>query len=523
MKPKLIIWLFFLLAATGTLLLSLQSLSDLYAYFERARITDEALNLIKPRRAAPGLLVWEEPDPGPRRMEDFTRDAITSDYLLAYEELTHSLFTGDTQGLRSYFQGAALEDTKLSSANPKRSQFVSFNHKLTLHFYAPDGATVAFTDHYYYAQGFLATQDLVDIRMAQRGVDIIMRLDDGNWRIHHWRVLSDTPLQFQESDFDLNDVVSKIQGINYTPFGAPFDAFWPNFDASELEADFALIRRLGLNTVRFFIPYPSPEGLESHLPVLLELAQTYNLALIPTLFDGYTRYAFEDLPVAENYLRTIVQLLDHPAVLMIDIKNEADLDFARSGHNRLRSFLTYMMQLSRQLSQKPVLIGLISPDEKLSEIADVISLHHFGTIDELRTRVDAALKLGKPVLLEEFGFHTWRFKLPDPHTELEQAWYYQQVLDLAETAQIGWLAWTLHDLPQGAMPGGRNVERHLGIVRANGQTKPVIAVLLGIRAEPPPFYDRFRKLNWVYASFSLILVMVLLQRFYKKKLWFKHD
>ena len=82
-------------------MLALQSISSLYSYFQRARVVESALNLTQPRRAEAGVLSWQ-PDArrSPRPMEAFTREALTSDYLLGFEELTYSLFTGEAAGLR---------------------------------------------------------------------------------------------------------------------------------------------------------------------------------------------------------------------------------------------------------------------------------------------------------------------------------------------------------------------------------------------------------------------------------------
>ena len=498
---KRLIWSVLVPAALLVTVVGLQSISSLYSYFQRARVVESALNLTQPRRAEAGVLLWR-PDAttSARRMEAFTREAITSDYLLGFEELTYSLFTGDAAGLRSYFQEGALTDAQLAASSPLRSKFVDWDHQLELHFYAPDGATVAFTDTYRYAQGALVGGDLGDVRIAQRRADVVMTLDDGTWRVHHWRVVRDEPASYTPPDFPgLEAQIAQIKGINYTPRSAPFDAFWPNFDAAEVEADFTKAASLGFDTVRFFIPYPTPEGVTPNLPSLLRAAERHDLKLIPTLLDGYTRYALEDLPDVHRYLETLALSLRHPAVLAVDVKNEADRDFEQAGLARTRTFLSHILNVTRQLSGKPVLVGLIEPDPVLARSADVISVHHYGPEEALPERLERARAFGKPVLLEEFGFHSWRLKLPDPHSEAEQAWYYQQVLDITETYDAGWLAWTLYDLPEGTMPGGRTVERHLGILHADGEKKPAADAVAGVRQSPPTLVERLNKNSLLFA------------------------
>lgn len=493
-RLKRLLWLAaFPIAATAAIL-GLQNLAAVYGYLERARAVYDALHLIEPRRAEPGRLRWLADDPGlPRRMESLTRESLTHDYLLGFEELAYSLLTGDASGLRSYFQQGALDDARLAAATPLRAEFVDWDHRLTLHFYAPDGAAVSFTDRYRYAQGVRLGGDLADVRIARRAVDVVMTLDDGTWRVHHWRVVEDTADSDRPAFTGLAAMAASVRGVNYTPRSAPFEAFWPAFDPAEVDADLATAAGLGLDTVRVFVPYPPPDGVERKLNALLELATRRGLRVIPTLLDGYTRYRLEDLPAVLRYLEKLAGTLRHPAVLFVDVKNEADRDFAASGPQRTRAFLSFLLGETRRLSGKPVLVGLIDPDAVLAEAADLVSLHHYGPVDGLPLRLERAARLGKPVLLEEFGFHSWPLKLPDPHSEAEQAWYLQQVLDVTREGGTGWLVWTLFDLPIGAMPSGRQVERHLGVVRADGRPKPAAGVLGGVRASPPNAAARLAK------------------------------
>ena len=503
LQQKRLVWLIMIPVALLLVMGGIQLISVLYGVSQRARVLDSALNLIEPRLAAPGRLEWLEDDTGlPRALEQFTREKITNDYLLANEELTFSLLTGDSSGLGTYFQEGALFDVLQSSRNPGRHKYLSWNHKLTLHFYAPDGATVGFTDRHYYAQGTLETNDLTNARIGVRELDVIATLDDGNWRIHHWRNVTDTPLSYPPHVFpELNERVNNIRGINYIARSAPFDALWPNLDLAEIDTDFARIQTLGFNTVRFFIPYPAPEGLEL-LPGVLDSAQTHGLKVIPTLLDTYTRYQLEDLPEILTYLDALTPALTHEAVLLIDVKNEADRDFKSAGLNRTRTVLGFLLNYVRAATTKPVTVGLITPDPVLVDSMDVVSLHHYEGIPELQNALAYALEFAKPVILEEFGFHSWERKLPDPHSDAEQAFYYQQVLG-STAGQAGWLAWTLYDLVEGDMPGGREVERHLGVLTADGKDKPVTRVLAGEHVSAPGGVDRVLK----YRYFALVGVL----------------
>lgn len=492
---------------------ALKATSGLYAYLERTRVVETALELSR-RRAADLRLSWLPDGATPRPLEPQTRERVQTDYLRALDELSYSLYTGDGGGLVSYFQAGALHDAQLAAGSSLRGQFRSWDHRLRLNFYAPDGATVAFTDTYLYAQGSVLDADLTDLRVAERSLDVVMTLDDGAWRVRHWRVNGDTPLRFARPAFPkLAGAVRRMRGINYTPRSAPFDAFWPNFNPAEVDADLYRAAQLGFNTLRFFIPYPAPPGLAEHLPEFVRLAERHDLQLMPTLLDGYTRYRLEDMPEVLSYVDNLSELLANENVVLIDVKNEADRDFEASGQRRTATFLSVIADYTRQATGKPVTAGLISPEAELTGALDVVSLHHYGEAEALSLRLTAAERFGKPVLLQEFGFHTLALKLPDPHSELEQAHYYQDVLASATLAGSGWLAWTLYDLPTGLVPDGRRAERHLGVLRADGRPKPVTEVLLGSPAPPLSPLDQFWKLRYLL-SLSLLGAGLLLAAAY---------
>ncbi len=484
LRLKLLVWAGLLLLGSLLALLGLRGLGELFRVAQQANTVEQALNLIEPRRAAPGRLEWLSDDPTPRPLEPFRRDEITSDYLLAHEELSHAHFTGETIGLRSYFQSGALEDALLMGQGP-RGTMVDWKHRLRLHFYAPDGATVAFSDTYWYvlASGQFST------RLAERTLEVVMQLDDGNWRIHHWRLLAERPLSVRL----LPVTTAGVRGVNYQPRSHPFDLFGPGYEPREVISDMRISRMLGLSTLRVFVPYPPSPGYRQRLEDFLNLAQAQQIKVIVTLLDSYTHYRFEDFPNVFAYLEELAPLLRHPAVWLIDIKNEPDRDYARAGERLVVEFLRAWSRAVRYYSSKPITVGFIEPHPDLVPEIEVLSFHHYGTPAELLRRIEGLAKYQKPLLLEEFGFHTQRNKLPDPHTELEQAHYYERVLQIARRHNLGWLAWTLYDFDRGTMPGGRAVEKHLGLLRADSTPKPVVQVLAGQPAPPLGWAERLGK------------------------------
>ena len=481
-----------------------------YPIWQHMSARDAALRLIETAPTGPEWLNWQPDDANlPRALERSRRDEIGFDYLLAQRELEYARAGEDPSGLRTYFQDGALRDA-LDAADQARARVIGWDHRLQLHFYAPDGATVSFTDTYWTAQALEAgTQtppQFEDVRFSRRSLDVVMQLDDGNWRIHHWRVTDETALKRDRTFPNLAPELAAVRGVNYVGRTHPFDDFWPTFNASEVRSSFSLAAQLNLNTVRIFVTQPVlPETLK-RLPELLEMARSKNLRVIVTLLDGYTDYKLEDLPQIWHGIAQLLPALRHPNVLAIDVKNEAERDVKRAGWDQIRAVLGFLATRLRSETGKPTTAGLTDPDAALTSNLDFVTVHQFGSLEQLETRIKTAKQTRKPVLLEEFNFHTMPSKLPDPHTELEQANYYARTLELTKRERIGFLAWTLHDFADGTMPGSREVERHLGIARADGSLKPVAFVLKGEVVPASDWWDKLRKLE---AYLRLILPAVL--------------
>jgi hypothetical protein len=511
-RIKQLCWLLIVLGLVAAVLLGLPLLGSAFSRAESTQVQNSALNLLAERHAEKGSLVWLPDDPGqPRAMEDFARDAVTSGYRRGYEELAYALYSGDHSGLPSYYQEGALDDAQLVTGQTRLAEFADWDHRLTLHFYAPDGATVSFTDQYWYAQAEAEGRGLSLPRLARRTVDVVMAFDDGNWRVHQWRVLADAPAESVRRSFPaLAGQLAQMRGVNYEARSAPFAALWTNFDAGEIDGDFARIHRLGLNTVRVFVPYPLPKDAPATLKALLDAAQRHGLKVIPTLLDGYTRYRLADLPNILTMLDTLQPQLSRPEVLAVDLKNEADLDAVKADWTRLRFVLGLLADRARALSGKAVTVGLTAPDAALSKHLDFVTVHSYAAPDQTAVMLRTAQSGGLPVLLEEFGYHTQANKLPDPHTEAEQAWHYRQMLTLTARARVGWMAWTLFDLPSGAVPGKKQVERHLGLLRADGTAKPAALVLMGGQTHAPGWPERLSKWRFLWPVLLPLLGAVLL-------------
>jgi hypothetical protein len=473
-------------------------------------VLEEALQRARTAASSTQPMQWLPDDADQvRTLEPFRRDEIAGQYRQALEELAYARFTSDGTGLSTYFQEAALDDAFKASVAGLRSRLVTWDHQLRLHFYSPDGATISFTDTAWSAQTLEKDGKLEDVQFAKRTVDVVMQLDDGNWRIHHWRM---TGLQELPTTPPLNPKLepelAAMRGVNYVGRSRPFNDFWIGYDPLEVASSFALAKELRLNTLRVFVPYPTPEAAYTNLGKLLEAAKFAKLRVIVTLLDNYTAYRFEDLPGVFQGLERLLPLLRDPSVFAIDVKNEAERDAPNAGWGQIRATLSFLAAWLRSETHKPITAGLSQPDPELSRALDFVTIHHYGSDTQLSTKLQEARATKKPVLLEEFGFHTQLDEFPDPHTEGDQARYYAKILSVLETEKIGFLSWTLHDFPSGPMPGGRSVERHLGLVRDDGSFKPAARVLIG-DLPPNVGLEWFGKIAAIKAFWPLLLIAAI--------------
>jgi hypothetical protein len=154
-------------------------------------------------------------------------------------------------------------------------------------------------------------------------------------------------------------------GVNYWPRRSA-TAMWERFDAGELRDDFAHIRALGLDTVRFFVRWdlaqPHPETVDSgmldRLAAVVTLLGDAGLRAVPTLFCGYwggtvwlptwavdrgapggcgDLYAGPILEAQCRAARAVAERCgDHPAIAAWDIGN-AFSNVRRPGRAKLSS------------------------------------------------------------------------------------------------------------------------------------------------------------------------------------------
>ena len=254
-----------------------------------------------------------------------------------------------------------------------------------------------------------------------------------------------------KSSFD--PTTTKFSGLNYYPKSAPWDEFWAEYPRAEIKADLKFVRSLGANSLRIFINHAyfthvetSDNAIEK-LTDFLNLSAEQDLKVILTMFDLRSDYRLGNWSQDSAHLSSIIDVTGHhEALLAIDLKNEADLDFDRSGESQVTAWLEAMIESARYGNANiPLTIGWSDPShaERLSDKLDVISYHDYQPAKTIGARLsDVKDKVGnKPVYLTEIGSSRWAIIGDNKDRQAEKLLTQLSKLDAADGVMI----WTLHD------------------------------------------------------------------------------
>ena len=539
-------------------------IANLVAYFQSSADPAAILNIIPNTPPNTGVdIQWHPDDPlhlSGREMEPFTRTQIASAYERAWLQWNISLLRNEPYGLRTYFAGPALDAIQESiPASDELVEQTNTSHRLRLHFYSADGSIVSLSDEAAYITRIVYGTDGKVIHAVEYRCtfDIVLMLEDGNWRIRHmvqrsakeaFSEISNTkPSMFvsqHKRKLLLNGEPYHVAGINYYPQATPWNLFWQHYDAEVIARDFDKIRDLGLNSVRVFVPFEQFGGSDvdpimlAHLDDLLDQAEARQIKVVVTLFDFYTGYDLLLWPKADRHLETIVsRFADHPAVLAWDVKNEPDRDYAAHGQVVVETWLKHVIRLVREHAPNHlVTIGWSTPiaAEALASDVDIVSFHYYAPAERFAeayvTLQDAAPD--RPLLLSEFGLSTWNSPFfPHGHSEAEQAQYYADILTTLRTTDGGGaLSWTLYDFEHvptnvvGHAPWKTGPEYYYGLLRTDGSVKPVAALMsptADLDVPSVPSWSRFTKPFW-RTIWMLLIVLLLLGWWYQRRVHRPH-
>jgi len=438
-------------------------------------------------------------------LNEYQEEIITRDYLLAWHLLNSSIKESSTDQLKAYFTDTLCLQIKNQQAlnTSYAIEQVDLNHDIEIHLYSYDKQVISFTDRcvVIHKKAYDETGQLIYQIETVNDFQVIMILEDGRWKISHLlRKESEncirpkterTPfVQMSEEGFIDQGMPYQVSGFNYYPKDFPWSDFWNNYHDSIVAEDLSILKDLGMNSLRIFIPYqdfgaenPLEERMKK-LEQLLDLAESYEVKIIVTLFDFPASYHYDHWTRCEKHLKIILERFkDHQAILAWDLKNEIDLDYNSYTKTTVNEWLSYMLKRAKIYDPNHLFtVGWSNPEDavQFSEELDFISFHYYRKVSEFPEDLSLLQSQvpNKHILLGEFGcstYSSWIF--PINGSPYKQAKYYEQIFSDIDAEGISYLGWTLHDFSSipsnifGIKPWIKNTQRHFGIIDSEGKNK----------------------------------------------------
>ena len=275
---------------------------------------------------------------------------------------------------------------------------------------------------------------------------------------------------------------------------------WPEFPEAEIAFDLDKIRALDANSVRLFLNHAyftdseTRELAQLRLIKLLDLCDERDIKAIVTLFDLRPAYRLSNWPWDARHVSEIVSLIgNHSALLGIDIKNEADLDFEHHGQANVEAWLMAMISTARYVNPN-VKLTVGWSDYEAADILvkdiDFLSYHDYRPLDAIMERLDAVREksLDKPVMITEIGTTRWSPFSTKKRGAKRQARRLKTQLSGLKDAE-GIFIWALNDFDHvsrdvvGSRPWRRKQQQHYGLYDGTKKTLPAAKIFKEFNAD----------------------------------------
>jgi len=283
-------------------------------------------------------------------------------------------------------------------------------------------------------------------------------------------------------------------GLNYYPASASWADFWKMFPIAEIDADLEKAKTLNVNSLRIFLTHDyfaaadTREDALTKLVAFLDMCESKGLAVLMTLFDLRPDYQLSNWDSDTAHIDTVLsRVASHDALLGIDIKNQADLDFEFWGQGRVEAWLTVMARhIQIHYPQLPVTTGWSKAESapRLIEVFDFVTYHEYENPKRFAARLREVIEAAgdKPVMITELGSTIWHPPFITSMLEKKQASRLDGQLKQASQAN-GVFVWTLNDFEHvsrdvvGPLPWRRAQQKHFGLIRNDGTLRPAADIL----------------------------------------------
>ena len=438
-----------------------------------------------------------------RIVNDYMRSDIEKAYVEAWYVANMSLANKDDSHLKDYFADKALEwiQDEVNDSSAFTLHQTELNHNLQLNHFALDNQLAAFSDMGVKVLRKILGAEGEIIYEEEKVFDykVVMTLDDGRWRIRH--LVKEIGKEVEKKDELAKDTkmlakLDMMKGVNYYPASTPWFEFWENYSADTTRQDLSLAKSLGFNTVRIFLQYSVfgeeevKQEMLDRLASFLDIAKERKIKVIVTLFDFPKSYDLINYTSTDRHLEGILtRFKDHNAILAWDIKNEPDLDFKNYGEQVVTDWLSFAISRAREYDPNHLItIGWSDAHvaDKLHNELDFVSFHYYRKAEDLSIAIKELKGKcpTKKLVLGEFGQTSLRSILTAYNkSEQKQLDYYERVFQTLKEENVSYICWALHDFKDapsevfGVKPWIRGPQKHYGLVRSDGTTKPVASLI----------------------------------------------
>ena len=498
----------FLITSFITLnILVLYAITSVLAYLNEGADRNSMLHLDKvTANTYSPKIIWKSLENPGREMENQTLATLEKHYLFSWYIKNNALRTNTDEGIDDYFTENPRKNIatiiKVNKEKKITIENTTLTHNPTLEFYSEDGQLVVFTDENVIEfQNIYQDKKLITSVKDTATYKVLMLLEDGFWRVRHCermaKVADSAKAKTIEKTFTVKDnQILKdnkpfiIKGINYYPKNSAWDMYGDLFNLDTIAADFDIITKAKLNTIRIFVPYEDFGKAEVKteklvkLKQVLTLAKTKQLAVIVTLFDFYGDYSVNNWTLTQRHAETVVtSCKDFNNIISWDIKNEPDLDFESRGIQNVKPWLSEMIDVVKKSAPNHlVTIGYsnIKASEILKDEVDVVSYHYYEHISLFNNKLNALEKATKkPLVMQEFGMSSNRgFWSWTGNSKEDQAEYHKKMQAIFKEKQLAFVSWTLYDFPKvpnvvaGKWPWIKSKQKQFGFIDIEGRQKP---------------------------------------------------
>ncbi|WP_139314799.1 glycoside hydrolase 5 family protein [Saccharicrinis aurantiacus] len=482
-------------------------ISSAIAYMNTGADRSKILNIATPQQLSNSIKInWETANCIGRTIEKQTILNIEKDYLQAWQLKHNALRDNNLYGIKNYYTDSAYQNIKRTILSNKKKkvevQSAALTHNIDVKFYSADGHIVILEDknielasHYINNGNTIATtQNICDYRA-------MLLFEDGYWRIRHLKlekINKRDELPTLTNDSVLLKQIAEIKGLNYYPQSAPWKMFGEEFDPKIIAEDFALLKTMGLNTVRIFVQYEEfgKENVDQEkikkLKKTLTLADNNELKVIVTLFDFYGNYDVKDIAPTLKHAHSIINSIkEEPALFAWDIKNEPDLDFETRGRANVILWLNEMIR-NMQIwdTNHPITIGWSNTEsaELLASHLHFVSFHDYldpQTFNERVAKLSNSIN-NKAIMLQEYGYSSYSgIWNAFSSSQQKQREYYNLMQKQIDKLNLGFVFWTLYDfnhIPNsvvGYKPWHKSKQSSFGIIDKNGNRKEAFPLFDG--------------------------------------------